>query len=165
VVEFKAADRSNLSVFAELDQLAAVTKTPRHYFPIGTAISNIAEPTIRAFEGALHAKVAGHKASIGEGWEEVTRIAGLMDPDPFELSDRATLVWKDHESRSLAERADAATKLKDILPKPAIIERVLNVTADEAARLDAQGAFGELLAAAQEPAPVMNGNGVAVPAQ
>lgn len=158
--QFDAADRSLLSIGAELDQLAAVTKTPRHYFPIGTSITNIAEPTIRAFEGGLIAKVHGHAATVGEGWEELLRVSGLMLPEPVELSSRAELQWGDFESRSLAERGDAASKLATILPKQAIIEKVLNVAPDVAAKYAAQGAIADLMAAARQPVP--NGNGVPV---
>lgn len=155
--EFKAADRSNLSIFAELDQLAAVTKTPRHYLPIGDGISNIAEPTIRAFEGGLHAKVRGiHKPFLGEGWEEVLRISGLMMDVPVTLSRRAELDWADHESRSLAERADAAVKLASMgLPAVFIAEEFLGLTQEQVTRMEAVGAgsvLGQLLDAAATPA-------------
>lgn len=161
---FAAADRSNLSVFAELDQLAVVTKTPRHYFPLEQGMSNLSADAIRASEGGLHAKVTGHKASLGEGHEELLRVAGLMLPEPVELSPRAALGWADHESRSLAERADAASKLATILPDQAIIEKVLNVPPDIAAQYAAQGAMKQLLTAAVTPLPSGNGVPVGVPA-
>jgi hypothetical protein len=134
LAQYQAADRKNLSVFAELDQLSTVTKTPRHYFPLEQGMSNLAADAIRASEGALHAKVTAHKASAGEGWEEVLRLAGRMLDQPVDLPADAALLWKDHESRSLAERADAATKLKDLVPWQSIAETVLNASQDDIKR-------------------------------
>lgn len=140
IFEFKAADRENLSVLAELDQLATITKTPRHYFPMKNGMSNLSADAIRASEGGLHAKVTQYKASLGEGWEEVLRLCGLMLDEPVDLSPRAELKWKDHDSRSLAERADAAVKLAGIdgFPFPLIAEKYLNLTRDEINRAESQ---------------------------
>jgi hypothetical protein len=113
---------------------STITKTPRHYFPLEQGMSNLAADAIRASEGALHAKVTAHKASAGEGWEEVLRLAGRMLDQPVDLPADAALLWKDHESRSLAERADAATKLKDLVPWQSIAETVLNASQDDIKR-------------------------------
>ena len=154
---FPAADRSNLSVYAELDQLAALTKTPVTYFPrSGGGISNISADTIRALEGGLVAKIPKHKTTLGEGWEELLRVSGLMLDRPVELSVGAELQWSDHENRSLAERSDAAVKLKDILPQQALLEYVLNLTAEQIAKIQAQKAgdvMSQLLAQAATPTP------------
>jgi hypothetical protein len=154
--DFQAAERGNLSVYAELDQLATITGTPRHYFPLQQGMSNLSADAIRASEGSLVAKIPDHKASLGEGWEEVLRVSGLMLDEPVELSQRAELQWSDHETRSLAERADAAVKLKDILPQTAIIEYVLNATSSQMARWRTEQAgdvMSNLLAAAARPIP------------
>jgi hypothetical protein len=74
--EYKAADRDNLSIFAELAQFAALTKTPRHYFPLAQAMANLSADAIRADEGALAAKTTKHKTFMGEDWEEVFRLLG-----------------------------------------------------------------------------------------
>lgn len=169
LAEFAAADRKNLAVFPELDQLATITKTPRHYFPMDSGMSNLSADAIRASEGGLVAKVPTHKDSLGEGWEEVLRLAGLMLDEPVELSARAEIQWSDHETRSLAERADAATKLKDILPWQALAKKVLNASDDEISRWEAQrssDALSQLVnelrqptPAAPAPVPVGAGNG------
>jgi len=157
IFEYKAADRKNLSIYSELDQLATITKTPRHYLPMESGMSNLSADAIRASEGGLHAKVPSHKASLGEGWEEVLRLCGLMDDTPVELSPRAELLWKDHESRSVAERADAATKVASLnIPWEIIAEKYLSWTQDEIARGQAQvaaGAFETLITEANQPAP------------
>jgi hypothetical protein len=152
--QFDAADRKNLSVFAELQQFALITKTPRHYFPTDGGLSNISADTIRADEGALSAKSTGHKASLGEGWEEISRLAAKLEG--LDLSPQAEIVWKDHESRSLAERADAATKLASIagMPFEVVAEKALNATQAEIARWTALGAsdvFQQVLTAAVAP--------------
>ena len=166
IEEFKAADRKNLSIFDELAQLAYSTKTPAHYFPMGTGLSNISADMIRALEGGMHAQVDGiHKPFIGSGWEEVLRVGGLMLPDPVDVPREAELAWVDKQSRSLAEMADAAGKLKEILPNVMIAEKYLGFTQEEIGRMQsamAGSALDRLLQAAQEPAPaVANGNGVA----
>lgn len=143
LAEFKAADRKNLSVFAELDQLAVITKTPRHYFPLEQGMSNLSAEAIMASEGSMHAAVTGHKSTLGEGWEEVNRLCGIVIDQ--EISDQAEMVWMDHESRSLAERADAASKLKDVLPPMAVAEIALNATQEQIGRWMSQQATNPLL--------------------
>ena len=167
IAEYRAADRSNLSVFAELTELAAATSTPRHYLPMDGAISNVSEPTIRAFEGGMHATInASHKPSLSEGWEEVLRLAGTMMPTPVLLSPRASLQWADHESRSLGERADAALKLSQSgLPWQGVADLALNLSHDEISRYEAQqsaGVLGDLLREARQPitATPISSNGV-----
>jgi hypothetical protein len=138
LVEYQAADRSNLSISAELDQLSAITKTPRHYFPMPNGMANLAADAIRASEGALASKVYDYKASLGEGWEEVLRLSGLMLDEPITVSPRAELLWKDNESRSMAEMADAATKIASIgLPVELIAQKYLNFTPQEVEQLQA----------------------------
>lgn len=150
VFQLDAADRGNLSIIPELAQLAAITKTPRHYFPI-EAMSNISAETVVANEGGLHAAVKGHKAGLGEGWEEVLRLGGSVSG--IEISPQAEVMWMDHESRSLGERADAFGKLAANLPWVAAAEIALNVSQEQIARWQGQGAVGELIRAATTPEP------------
>ncbi len=152
IAEYKAADRSNLAIYPELDQLATITRTPRHYFPLAGGMSNIAADTIRANEGSLHAKVNGdYKPSLGESHEETLRLCGMV-ANQTPLSPRAQLGWKDTESRSLAERADAATKLSSTgLPWTVVAELALNANQDQISRWQAEGAsssIGQVLNAA-----------------
>lgn len=137
--EFKAADRGNLSIFEELSQLAYVTKTPAHYFPLASGLSNISADAIRALEGGLHAKVNGiHKPFIGEGWEEVLRVAGAMMKTKIVVPPTAQIHWIPRESRSMAEAADAAGKIAAIgFPPLFVAEKYLNFTQEDLARVKA----------------------------
>lgn len=153
VFQLDAADRKNLSVFSELTELASATSTPRHYFPMDGAIANVSEPTIRAFEGGMHATInASHKPSLGEGWEEVLRLGGQQLDEPVQLSPRAALQWADHESRSLGERADAALKLAQAgVPWEGVADLALNLGQDAITRIQEQQAaspISKLIAAA-----------------
>lgn len=170
IFEFKAAERKNLNVFDELTELAASTSTPRHYLPMTGGISNVSEPTIRAFEGGMHATVnASHKPSLGEGWEEVMRLGGLMLPEQVVLGPRAATTWADHESRSLGERADAALKLAQAgMPWQGVADMALNLSKDRISQyeaMDSSGVLGDLMREAQTPlqnssqAPVAASNG------
>jgi hypothetical protein len=167
LAEFKAADRTNLAIYPELDQLATITKTPRHYFPMEHGMSNLSADAIRADEGALHAKCTGYKGSLGGAWTDVLRLGGRVGKDKYELSPRAAVWWMDHESRSLAERADAAAKLKDVMPWMVLAERVLNASQDDINRWSAlrgSDALSVLVEEAKRPVvapPAAAGNGVA----
>ena len=132
--QFEAADRKLLSIYQELAQLAMITKTPRHYFPYEGGLSNISADAIRADEGALYAKIVDHKATLGEGWLEVARLVGKAMDNEAELSPRARIVWRDHESRSLAERASAFSQLAPNMPWQAVVEYSLNVGEDQIQR-------------------------------
>lgn len=160
LAEYSAADRANLSITAELEQLATASNTPRHYFPMGSGTANISSDTIVAWESGLHGKIATrHKPQIGAGWEDVFRLVALMR-DGLDVPPTAAIRWGEHESRSLAERADAAVKLKDIMPWQAIAEKVLAANTETIARWQAErssDAFGQLLTAASTPAPATNG--------
>jgi hypothetical protein len=159
LAEYKAADRGNLSIYDELAQLAAATSTPRHYFPVAGAISNISAETILAFEGAMHATVKGsHKPSLGEGFETILRLGGLMLPTPLVVPEYAELQWADHESRSLSERADAFVKLAggdSGLPWIAAAELTLNLSQEQLRRYAAEHAestaMAQLIDLAQQP--------------
>lgn len=157
-LEFAAADRKNLSVLEELAQLAYITSTPAHYFPMSSGLSNISADAIRALEGALHAKLADHKAFLGEGWLEVNRLLGLMrhadQGGEALLSPRARIVWKDVQSRSLAEQSDAAVKVRGLLPDVMIAERYLGLTQDDVALMEtlkASEALNAVIAGAAAP--------------
>lgn len=164
-----AADRGNLSIYPELEQVATLTATPRHYVPMEGGMSNLSPEMIAAAEGGMHAAVKTHKGTLGEGWEEVNRLAGEVLGE--ELSPRASMEWMKHESRSLAEMADAYVKLLGSngngLPAAAAAEIALNVTQDQMARWEQEGGASvivDMLRQAQAPPPVPapNGNG-AVP--
>jgi Phage portal protein, SPP1 Gp6-like len=156
ISEYKAADRGNLNIYAELDQLAAVTHTPRHYLPLAQGMTNLSADAIRASEGSLIAKIPTHKSSLGSGWEGVLRLGGLMSEDEIVLPETAELQWSDHETRSLAERADAAVKLKDALPQSVIAQYALNLSAEQLNRMQAERAgdvLSTLLTSAATPTP------------
>lgn len=155
--QLEAADRSNLSVVDELGQFAYITKTPAHYFPGSGGIANISADAVRALEGGLHAKVDGiHKPQLGGGWLEVERVLGLMSNPVLTVPPTAELFWRDKQSRSLAEAADAATKLQSIgVPVTLVAETALGWSQDMINRLDshaAQSALSTLVAAANTPA-------------
>lgn len=148
VFQLDAADRKNLSIFAELDQLAVITKTPRHYFPLEQGMSNLSAEAIMASEGSMHAAVTGHKSTLGAGWEEVARLCGKVLG--AELSPTASMEWMNHESRSLAEQADAYVKLAQSLPWMAAAEIALNVTDEQLRRWQSQQAMNPILGLVEE---------------
>ncbi len=155
--EFKAADRAGLSIYGELQQVAALTATPKHYFPNDGVIANVSAETITAFEGPMHATVtASHQPSLGAAYEEILRIGALMLPVPVRLSPRAEVTWADHQSRSLGEQASAYAQLTggdNGLPMAAAAEIALGASQDAIRRyeaLHADSAFAQITQAVRE---------------
>lgn len=154
IVEYGHAERGNLSIFGELAQFAYITKTPAHYIPIEGGISNVSADTIRALNMAENAKITGHKASLGEGWETVVSLSHEVKfGEPLPAG--AELKWKDHEPQSMAERADAFSKLlAGGLPWQVAAEEFLNFTPQMIRRAEELGrdnALTQLLQVAAEP--------------
>ena len=132
------ADIAPLMALLEGDvtRFGAITKTPLYY--VAGGLVNVSADAIRAAEAGLVAKVRRRQLTFGEAWEEAFSLAmqamGVDAPDDIEI------VWADAESRSLAERADAAVKLQAIgYPFPALA-RKMGDTEAEIARLAAERA-------------------------
>lgn len=163
LIQLPEARIDNYSPEMDIKHLAALTKTPAHYL-LGEMV-NLSADAIRAAEAGLISKVRRHHRSLGEAWEDVIRLAfRVRDPDdPRGTDPKAQIIWKDPESRSLAERADAATKLASInMPWQVIGSYVLGMTPQEISQADAQRGSDVLSAFLSTP-QTQNGSPVAQP--
>lgn len=159
VGQLPEADVTNYSPEMDIQHLAALTKTPPYYL-LGEMV-NISADTIRAADAGLISKARRHHRDLGESWEDVDRLMlKVKNPqDPRANDHSAETIWKDPEFRSLAERADAAVKLKDTLAPKVIMQYVLGMTPQEIARAEADSA-GMLLQQLMER-PTAPANGIA----
>lgn len=153
VEELKASDIKGFgeSIQEDIEELAGVSMTPAYYLR-SVPIQNVAADAIRASDAPLNARVADHKPQVGEGWEDMLRVASAMIG--VEVPQRAELRWVNREYRSLAERADAAAKAGDILPWQVIAEKFFDATQEEINRwqtLRTSEALNGLLAPQGEP--------------
>lgn len=133
-----------------VQSLAAITKTPPHYL-LGEMV-NLSADAIRAAEAGLVSKVRRHQRTIGEAWEEVSRLMLMASGMDVSGLGGIEVVWKDPESRSMAERADAASKLTQILPWQALAGKVLGASPQEISEWEAQKASDGLTAILSQPA-------------
>jgi hypothetical protein len=120
------------SVDMSIRHLAAISQTPPHHL-LGQ-IANLSAEALLAAETALSRKITEFQSLFGESWERVFRIAAEMEGDTAGNEDYAGEVqWRDMESRSLAQAADALGKLADQLgiPKRGLWKRVPGVTQTE----------------------------------
>lgn len=152
LVQLPEASLQNYNAVIEMHikHLAAITKTPAHYL-LGEMV-NLSADAIRAGEAGLVSKIRRHHRSIGEGWEEVIRTAQMVR-DPSFVDSSIEVRWADPESRSLAERADAAIKLSTILPWQALAERVLGATPIEISKWSEMRASDSLTSMLAQPLP------------
>lgn len=84
--------------------------------PLYTAtgsISNVSTDTAAMVEKAHQRKLARKKASFGESWELVLRLAVVMDGGE-QPDDAAEVVWDQTEARSFAQVVDGIVKLASI---------------------------------------------------
>ncbi|QAY15666.1 portal protein [Streptomyces phage Bowden] len=120
------------SVDMSIRHLAAISQTPPHHL-LGQ-IANLSAEALLAAETALSRKITEFQSLFGESWERVFRIAAEMEGDTEGFDDYSGEVqWRDMESRSLAQAADALGKLKEQLGIPArgLWKRVPGVTQTE----------------------------------
>ncbi|MFE0187746.1 phage portal protein [Streptomyces sp. NPDC058989] len=130
--KFSQLDETPLSGFLDAIELAtkhlaALSQTPPHYL-LGSMV-NLSAEALAAAESALSRAVDEYKHSMGESWELVLFLCATVvgaEPDP-----RAEVLWKDAESRSLAQTVDALGKAVTMLnvPARAMWSRIPGVTA------------------------------------
>ena len=120
------------SVDMSIRHLAAISQTPPHHL-LGQ-IANLSAEALQAAETALSRKITEFQSVFGEAWERVFRLAAELDGHSEAADDFSGEVqWRDMESRSLAQAADALGKLRDQLGIPAkgLWKRVPGVTQTE----------------------------------
>jgi hypothetical protein len=135
--KFGSLEASPLNGFIEsidmsIRHLAAVSQTPPHHL-LGQ-IANLSAEALLAAETSLQRKIEEFKHAFGESWERVFRLAAELEGDATSMEDfHGEVIWRDMESRSLAQAADALGKLKEQLGIPAkgLWKRVPNVTQTE----------------------------------
>jgi hypothetical protein len=139
--EFSESDLAGYikSAEADIQHLAAITRTPPHYL-LGQSGAFPSGESLKATETGLVAKVTERRDSFTESWEDVMRLALRIDGDSRADDMALSMVWKDPESRSVAEVVDAATKLASIgVPWRSVME-FIGYSPNEIERMDQQRA-------------------------
>jgi hypothetical protein len=132
----------------DIEALAGICQTPAYYLR-SVPTHNVSTDAIRAQDASLNGRVEDHKPNIGEGWEETLRVAGLQAG--IDVPSTAEIVWINRESRSLSERADAATKLATVMPWQAVAELTLDATQEQINRWSEMRAADQLIASPPPP--------------
>ena len=140
------------AVRADIQDFAAVTRTPMHYF-VPEGVNGSAEGAQLAREGLVF-KAEDRIARATPGWSKVMSLmfkwtgdeirASLLDLEPL---------WKPAERYSLAERADANTKFADV-PFRSRMSLVAQFSPSEIEEMEAERAGEQLLNAALLGTPV-----------
>lgn len=142
------------AVRADIQDFAAVTRTPMHYLtPEGA--NGSAEGAALAREGLVF-KTEDRIARVTSGWSKVMSLMfkWLGDDQRAQLLDLEP-IWKPAERYSLAERADANSKFQDI-PFRSRMTLVGQFTPAEVAQMEVERAGEQLLAQALTGEPVGN---------
>jgi len=116
---FEVGDVQNYIQPIELyiDHLAAVTQTPAYY--LKGKMANLSADALRAADAGLVDRCRHKILSLGDGWEEVMRVAFLAKGD--RTKGQAAFVetlWRNPETISLAQTVDAAVKMRTSLSCP-----------------------------------------------
>jgi hypothetical protein len=113
--QFAAADLGQYveALEAHIKHLAAITQTPPHYL-LGSLV-NLSAEALAAAEAGLQRKIGEKRVVLGEGYEQAMRLCAAILDDEAAAEDLSSQVrWRDVESRSLAQVADALLKLNQL---------------------------------------------------
>lgn len=139
----------------DVKDLAAVTSTPL-YSMMPEAVTGSAEGASLAREGLVY-KVEDHQDDYGESLEQMIALAFLQMGDTTRAArPDMEIRWRPAERFSLAERYDAASKAKDVLPLDTIRADVLQFSPQDVDRMRAEDEAAAL-AAPEPPAPIVVG--------
>jgi hypothetical protein len=100
-----------------IDHLAAVTQTPAYY--LKGKMANLSAEALKAADQGFVDRIEGKLPALGDGWDEVMRVAFLAKGDT--KRGKAKLVetiWANPETVSLAQVVDAAVKMRTSLSTP-----------------------------------------------
>lgn len=110
---YLASRQSTLRIITALAQMAP------HALLVSDGVANLSAEALAALESAQQRKVGEYKVSLGESAEQMLRLASKAAGDEAGWKERsAQVVWRDTESRSLAQVADALGKMAQMLDIP-----------------------------------------------
>ncbi|MEU2992906.1 phage portal protein [Streptomyces griseoincarnatus] len=114
--EWQAANLTMYTGMIEVavGHLAAQTRTPQHYL-VGK-MANLSADALLAAETGLVKRVEEKQIWSGQGLREMARLIALArgEDDKAQAMRSGRVLWKDAESRSHAQLADALLKLKQL---------------------------------------------------
>lgn len=116
-------------------QIGALSTLPPHYLGLNGDQPPSAD-SIRSAEASLVSRVYTIQRTFGTAWSDVARlIVGVRDQvDPTSVD--IETIWASPETRTPAQSADAAQKLKAIgLPLPIILSDVMGMTPEQVERV------------------------------
>ena len=132
-------------------QIATTSQTPPHSL-LGHMV-NLSAEALAAAEAGWSRDVEELKHTFGESDEQMLRLAALLAGDEAEAQDMSSqVIWRDMESRSMAQTADALGKIAQMLGVPvqllwSKIPGFTQADIDEAKRLAAENdVVGQLTA-------------------
>lgn len=142
----------------DIQDLAAVTRTPLYYLTPEAGANGSAEGAALAREGLVF-KTGDRNVHDGESWEQVMALAFLVlgDEQRANVVDME-IVWTDPQRYSMAERYDAAAKAVAAgVPWRQVMSQVLGFSPQEIARMESERAADAVLLAAVGPTPAQAG--------
>lgn len=153
--KFGTMDATDIKGYSEatdtdLRYLAAITQTPPHHL-LGLS-SNLQAEALAAAEGGLQRKAIDFKTLVGESHEQMFRLVAQITGNTAEAKATGMKVrWRDTESRSLVQTANALTLLASGLgiPSEMLWERLPgwdDADSQRALKLVEQGGVDQLLA-------------------
>lgn len=146
--DFEVTDLGNYvkAIETTIQHIATITSTPPHYL-LGSSGSFPSGESLEATETGLVAKAKRKQRFLGEGWEEVIRLAFLILDDPKgKITDSETL-WRDPESRDEAAHIDALVKLGSLGVPEEMLWEMAGLTPQQIER-------AKKIIAAEPPPPV-----------
>jgi len=110
---YLSSRQSTLRIITAMAQIAP------YALQITDGISNLSAEALAALEAAQQRKIGEYKTVLGEAAEQHLRLASLAAGDEAGWKQRdAEVRWRDTESRSLAQLADALGKMAQMLAIP-----------------------------------------------
>lgn len=140
--KFGQFDGARLDGYADLtatvtQQIGALTGLPPHYLGLNGDQPASAD-AIRSAEASLVARAYALQRTFGIAWAEVAKLAIAVQKGTDVATLDFTTVWSNPETRTPAQAADAAVKLKSIgLPLAMILSDTLGMSPAQVARATA----------------------------
>jgi len=119
--QFQAADLGNYVKLIDslVANLAAISRIPFHYFLIGRGGQPPSGEAITSAEAGLVAKATERQLHFGESWEQVMRLAFLVEKDEKRANAfNAETLWADAQYQSKTALIDSAVKMAAGLDVP-----------------------------------------------